>query len=102
MERWARRRLEAEASATDPYDGIVCLANDADSFGFGLAQISMTLSLNLTRMTHEAEPSVDCAVVTRRFSRHPAPAEHSVADVPQGQSPAARRASMQTSEWMRP
>lgn len=105
MERQARRRLELKAYATDPYAGVVRLVTDAERFGFGLAQISMTISPNsvaMIRMTLDVEPSIDCAVVTQRFSRHPALAELSVAEVPQGQSPAAARASVHRGEWMRP
>lgn len=107
MERLARRRLEVEAATSDPYDGIVRLVTDAERFGFGLAQISMTTgpdSAAMIRMTLEVEPSIDCAVVTQRFSRHPVLAWLSVAEIPrdQGQSSAAPRASMLTGEWMRP
>lgn len=103
MERQARRRLDIEASATDPNGGIARLVTDAERFGF--AQIAMTISPNssaMIRMTPDVASSIDCAVVTQRFSRHPALDALGVADLPQGQPPAAGRASMHRGEWMRP
>ncbi|MBW7973747.1 hypothetical protein [Bradyrhizobium sp. BR 10289] len=75
MQLRQRRRVSVIATTPDPFDGIVRLVLDAARFGFGLDQVAMTTHSDgnrTIRMVLEVMPSVDCADLTERLSRHPA------------------------------
>ena len=105
MQPQQRRRVRVTASTSDPFDGIVRLVLDAARFGFDLDQVSMAAACPdagrrdagwMIRMTLEVQPSVDCAVITDRLSRHPTITNLRVAELSgdDGESPEAAHSSM--------
>ena len=84
MQPRQRRRISVTATTSDPFDGIVRLVLDTARFGFGLDHIAMTTCPDggrSIRMVLEVQPSVECADITERLSRHPAITELRVAEL---------------------
>ena len=108
MQPRQRRSVTVTASTSDPFDGLVRLLLDAARFGFGLDQVSMTMRPDTgwaIGMTIEVQPSLDCAVIAERLSRHPAIMDLRVAEPVQDpcEPPeTSAHSSMLANEWMQP